>query len=59
MGQLLKSLTEETNTTIDITDDGLVKVACTSGDEGQLAIDRIKEITADVEVDQIYDGKVD
>ena len=57
-GAVIKSLTEETNTTIDITDDGLVKVACTSGEEGQRAIDRIKEITADVEVDQIYDGKV-
>src|SRR6056300_1460576 len=57
-GAVIKALTEETNTTIDITDDGLVKVACTSGEEGQRAIDRIKEITADVEVDQIYDGKV-
>ena len=33
-------------------------MACTLGAEGQRAIDRIKEITADVEVDQIYDGKV-
>jgi polyribonucleotide nucleotidyltransferase len=57
-GAVIKSLTEETNTTIDITDDGLVKVACTSGEEGDRAIERIKEITADVEVDQIYDGKV-
>ncbi len=57
-GAVIKALTEETNTTIDITDDGLVKVACTSGEEGKLAIERIKEITADVEVDQIYDGKV-
>ena len=42
----------------DIDDDGLVKVACADGESGQNAIDRIKEITADVEVDQVYDGKV-
>lgn len=57
-GAVIKSITESTNTTIDISDEGLVKVACTNGDEGQAAIDRIKEITADVEIDQIYEGKV-
>jgi polyribonucleotide nucleotidyltransferase len=57
-GAVIKGLAAETGATIDIDDNGLVKVACTNGESGQLAIDRIKEITADVEVDQIYDGKV-
>ena len=57
-GAVIKGLAAETGATIDIDDNGLVKVACTSGESGQAAIDRIKEITADVEVDQIYDGKV-
>ena len=57
-GSVIKSIAADTGATIDIDDDGLVKVACVSGEAGQAAIDRIKEITADVEVDQIYDGKV-
>jgi len=57
-GAVIKGLAAETGATIDIDDDGLVKVACTNGESGQAAIDRIKEITADVEVDQVYDGKV-
>ena len=57
-GAVIKGLAAETGATIDIDDDGLVKVACTNGESGKAAIDRIKEITADVEVDQVYDGKV-
>jgi polyribonucleotide nucleotidyltransferase len=57
-GSVIKSIAADTGATIDIDDDGLVKVACVSGEAGQAAIDRIKDITADVEVDQIYDGKV-
>ena len=57
-GAVIKGLAADTGATIDIDDDGLVKVACADGKSGQDAIDRIKEITADVEVDQIYDGKV-
>jgi len=57
-GSVIKSIAADTGATIDIDDDGLVKVACVSGEAGQAAIDRIKEITADVEVDKIYDGKV-
>ena len=57
-GAVIKALAAETGATIDIDDSGLVKIACTSGESGQAALNRIKEITADVEVDQIYDGKV-
>ena len=57
-GAVIKGLAAETGAIIDIDDDGLVKITCTSAESGEAALNRIKEITADVEVDQIYDGKV-
>lgn len=57
-GAVIRALTEETNTSIDIDEDGTVKIACTNADEGAEAKRRIEEITADVEVGQIYEGPV-
>jgi polyribonucleotide nucleotidyltransferase len=57
-GAVIRALTEETGTTIDITDDGTVIIACISADGGELARKRIEDITADVEVGRIYDGTV-
>ena len=57
-GAVIRSLTEETGTTIDITDDGVVMIACISSEGGELAKKRIEDITADVEVGKIYDGTV-
>lgn len=57
-GAVIRALTEETNTSIDIDEDGTVKIACTSAEEGEEAKRRIEEITADVEVGQIYEGAV-
>ncbi len=57
-GAVIQALTKETGTSIDITDDGTVKIACTSGEQGEEARRRIAEITADVEVGQIYEGPV-
>ena len=57
-GAVIKGLAAETGATIDIDDDGLVKITCTDAESGEAALSRIKEITADVEVDQVYDGKV-
>ncbi|MDR0806617.1 MAG: polyribonucleotide nucleotidyltransferase [Enterobacteriaceae bacterium] len=57
-GAVIRALTEETGTTIEIEDDGTVKIAATDGDKAQHAIRRIEEITADVEVNRIYAGKV-
>ena len=57
-GAVIRALTEETNTSIDIDEDGTVKIACTNMDEGEEAKRRIEEITADVEVGQIYEGSV-
>lgn len=57
-GAVIRALTEETNTTIDITDDGSVTIACISSEGGELARKRIEDITAEVEVGKIYTGVV-
>ncbi len=57
-GAVIRALTEETNTTIDIDDEGLVKIACTSAEEGEEAQRRIEDITAEVEVGKVYEGPV-
>ncbi|MDU3814559.1 MAG: polyribonucleotide nucleotidyltransferase [Klebsiella grimontii] len=57
-GSVIRALTEETGTTIEIEDDGTVKIAATDGDKAQHAIRRIEEITAEIEVGRIYNGKV-
>ena len=57
-GATIRSITEETGTTIDIENDGTVKIASVSGAAGREAQRRIELITADVEVGRIYEGKV-
>ena len=57
-GVTIRSITEETGATIDITDDGVVKIAAVDKAAGDEARRRIEQITADVEVGQIYEGKV-
>ncbi len=57
-GAVIRALTEETGTQIDIQEDGSVKIACTSTESGELAKKRIEEITAEVEVGKIYEGPV-
>ncbi len=57
-GAVIRALTEETGTTIDITDDGSVTIACISSEGGEQAKKRIEDITADVEVGRIYEGTV-
>ena len=57
-GAVIRALTEETGTSIDIEDDGTIKIACTSAEQGAEAQRRIAEITAEVEVGQIYEGPV-
>ncbi|MDE9428325.1 polyribonucleotide nucleotidyltransferase [Xenorhabdus bovienii] len=57
-GSVIRALTEETGTTIEIEDDGTVKIAATDSDKAHHAIRRIEEITAEVEVGRIYNGKV-
>ncbi len=57
-GAVIRALTEETGTTIDIEDDGTVKIACTSSEAGVEAQRRIAEITAEVEIGNVYEGTV-
>jgi len=57
-GAVIRALTEETGTTIEIDDDGTIKIAATEGTAAKEAIRRIEEITAEVEVGRIYTGKV-
>lgn len=57
-GAVIRALSEETGVSIDIDDDGTIKIASTDNAAAQEAIRRIEQITADVEVDAIYTGKV-
>ncbi len=57
-GATIRALTEETNTVIEINDDGVVTIAAVNGDDARNAVKRIEEITADVEVGAIYEGKI-
>ena len=57
-GSVIRQITEETGATIDIENDGTIKIASVEGPSGQEARRRIELITADVEVGKIYDGKV-
>ncbi len=57
-GVTIRALTEETGTSIDIADDGTVKVAAVDGKASEAAIQRIKELTAEAEVGALYDGTV-
>jgi polyribonucleotide nucleotidyltransferase len=57
-GATIRAITEETHTTIDISDDGLVKIASTEFSAGQEARRRVELITTDVEIDKVYEGKV-
>lgn len=57
-GVTIRAITEETGTTIDLTDDGLVKIFSVDKKAGEEAKRRIELITADVEVGKIYEGRV-
>ncbi|MFU2128442.1 polyribonucleotide nucleotidyltransferase [Gallibacterium anatis] len=57
-GAVIRSLTEETGTSIDIDDDGTVKIAATDNNAAKAVMSRIEEIVAEVEVNKIYQGKV-
>ena len=57
-GAVIRELTESTNTNIEINDDGTVRIAATDQESADAAIARIEELTAEVEVGRIYQGKV-
>jgi len=57
-GATIRAITEETGASVDITDDGSVKVASVDQAAGEEARRRIEQITADVEVGKVYEGRV-
>ena len=57
-GATIRSLTEETGAIIDIDDTGLIKISAVDKEAVELAKAKIEQLTADVEVDKIYEGKV-
>ena len=57
-GAVIRAITEETGTTIDIKEDGTITIASVSGDAANAAKSRIEAITADVEVGKVYEGTV-
>ncbi|WP_054112917.1 polyribonucleotide nucleotidyltransferase [Marinagarivorans algicola] len=57
-GATIRALTEETGASIDIEDDGTVKIYASDGEGLKAAIERIEAITAEAEIGAIYEGKV-
>jgi polyribonucleotide nucleotidyltransferase len=57
-GVTIRSITEETGCTIDISDDGTVTIASVNKEAAEAARKRIEQITADVEPGQVFEGKV-
>jgi polyribonucleotide nucleotidyltransferase len=57
-GAVIRGITEETGATIDIDNDGTVRIASVVASAGRAALERVELITADVEVGRIYEGKV-
>ncbi len=57
-GAVIRAITEETGATVDIDNDGTIRIASVDGASGKEARRRIELITAEVEVGRIYEGKV-
>ena len=57
-GAVIRAITEETGASVDIENDGTIRIASVDGASGKEALRRIELITADVEVGRIYEGKV-
>jgi polyribonucleotide nucleotidyltransferase len=57
-GAVIRAMTEETGASIDIENDGTIRIASVDGASGKEARRRIELITAEVEVGRIYDGRV-
>ena len=57
-GSVIRALTEETGTNIELDDDGTVRISAVANEAAMEAIRRIEAITAEIEVNRIYEGKV-
>jgi polyribonucleotide nucleotidyltransferase len=58
-GATIRSITEDTGASIDIDDDGNVRIYAENKQKAQAAIERVQEVTAEVEIGKVYDGKVE
>ena len=57
-GSVIRAITEETGASVDIENDGTIRIASVDGSSGREALRRIELITADGEVGRVYEGKV-
>nr|WP_297349014.1 polyribonucleotide nucleotidyltransferase [uncultured Glaciecola sp.] len=57
-GAMIRAITEASDTNIEIEDDGTIKIFATEKAKADVAIDRIKAVTANIEVGTVYNGKV-
>ena len=57
-GVTIRAITEETGTSIDIDDDGTIKIAAIDKDAADAAVRRVEELTRDVSAGDVYEGKV-
>jgi polyribonucleotide nucleotidyltransferase len=57
-GKIIRSLVEETGAKIDVSDDGTISIATSSGEAAEAAVARIRGLTAEAEVGQSYLGTV-
>ena len=57
-GKMIRSIQSETNTKLEVDDEGVVKIAAVSKEDGDAALKLVKEIIMEPEVGQVYDGTV-
>ena len=57
-GETIRAITAETQTEINISDDGVVTIAASTAEAGEAARARIEMITAEVEIGKVYEGQV-
>jgi polyribonucleotide nucleotidyltransferase len=57
-GKVIRSIQDESGATIEVDDDGTVKIAAVNTESANIALKRIEDITAEAEIGQIYEGVV-
>ena len=57
-GAMIRAITEASDTNIEIEDDGTIKIFATEKAKATIAIEKIKQVTAEIEVGKVYTGKV-
>ena len=57
-GATIRALTEEMGTSIEVNDDGTINIVANDRESGEMTKQRIETLTADVEVNQVYEGRV-